>query len=318
MEIIEKNDFGHETINKDEAIELYTPTSSNTEKIEHIEIIDNLDIDVSLKEKIKENPVPYEALKNVVNISIDDVGVKKQKEKRQKKKQDDISKNDTNTKKRKYVQNTIAHIEHNGKKYMINSFGILHSLRIVLAFLLHNKIHKEQIVFFVDGNSLYLKVLRCFYWHKNMLIVLDWYHLQKKCKELLSMALKGSKIRNEVLDVILPLLWNGLVDEAITKLKSIPTQNIRNQKEIDLLIGYLKKNSMMIPAYSVRKGLGLGNSSNQGEKANDLLVADRQKKNGMSWSRVGSISLASITALAKNEEYHSWFEHGKIKFKFAT
>ena len=75
---------------------------------------------------------------------------------------------------------------------------------------------------------------------------------------------------------------------------------------------------MMIPAYSVRKRLGLGNSSSQREKANDLLVADRQKKNGMSWSKVGSVRLASITALAKNNEYHRWFEHGEIRFKFAA
>ena len=318
MEIIDKNNFSHEVINKDKAIELFEPMPSSIERSEYTEIIDNLNIDASLKEKIKENPVPYEDHEKVVKISIDDVGVKKQKEKRPKMTQGDNYKSDTNTKKREYVQNTIAHIEYNSKKYMINSFDTLHSLHIAIAFLLHNNIHEKQIVFFIDGNRLFLKILRCFYWHKNMLIILDWYHLQKKCKELLSMALKGSNIRNGVLEVVLPLLWNGLVNEAITNLKSIPTKNIRNQKEIDHLIGYLKKNSMMIPAYSVRKRLGLGNSSNQGEKANDLLVADRQKKNGMSWSRVGSISLASITALAKNNEYHRWFKHGEIEFKFAA
>ena len=206
MKIIEKNDFSHEVITKDKAFELFEPMPSSIKISECTEIIDSLNIDASLKEKIKENPVPYETLKNVINISIDDVGVKKQKEKRQKMTQDDISKNDINVKKREYVQNTIAHIKYNGKKYMINSFGILHSLQIIISFLLHNNIHEEQIVFFIDGNSLYLKILRCFYWHKNMLIILDWYHLQKKCKELLSMALKGSKIRNEVLEVILPLL----------------------------------------------------------------------------------------------------------------
>jgi hypothetical protein len=40
----------------------------------------------------------------------------------------------------------------------------------------------------------------------------------------------------------------------------------------------------MIPVYAVRRQLGLRNSSNRGEKANDLLVAARQKHNGMSWS----------------------------------
>ena len=74
----------------------------------------------------------------------------------------------------------------------------------------------------------------------------------------------------------------------------------------------------MIPAYSVRKELGLRNSSNRGEKANELLVAHRQKKNGMSWSKSGSVSLASITALSKNKEYERWFESGDIEFKLAA
>jgi len=59
----------------------------------------------------------------------------------------------------------------------------------------------------------------------------------------------------------------------------------------------------------------LRNSSNIGEKANDLLVSDRQKHNGMSWSKVGSVALASLTALVKNCEYKKWFETKTIEFK---
>ena len=149
-------------------------------------------------------------------------------------------------------------------------------------------------------------------------LLFQWYHLVKKCKELLSMAVCGSKIRNDVLDEILPLLWHGLVDEAINYLKSLAGEKIRNKKELKHLIKYLTKNRAIIPAYSVRAKIGLRNSSNRGEKANDLLVAHRQKKNGMSWSRTGSVSLASITALTKNKEYQKWFDHGEIEFKLAS
>ena len=51
---------------------------------------------------------------------------------------------------------------------------------------------------------------------------------------------------------------------------------------------------------------------------NDLIVSDRQKHNGMSWSRQGSVALASVTALKRNQETKSWFERGEIEFKLAV
>jgi hypothetical protein len=317
--ILKKHNFSHEPIDKEEAIEQYTPLVSPIKIEESINIIDEFEIIASLKDQIAKNPVPYESAGQVVNISIDDVGVKEQKETRNKKKrQEDILESGSELKKRKYVQNTVVHIEHKNKCYILNGYGIFYVLRLLIAFLIHNELYDHHLVFFVDGHGLYSKVLQCFYWHKKLLIVLDWYHLKKKCKELLSMAVHGRKIRNEVLDKLLPLLWHGLVDEAINYLKSIESGNIRNKKEIDHLISYLEKNRAMIPAYSVRRAMGLGNSSNRGEKANDLVVAHRQKNNGMSWARAGSVSLASITALARNNEYHRWFEDGEIEFKLAS
>jgi hypothetical protein len=81
---------------------------------------------------------------------------------------------------------------------------------------------------------------------------------------------------------------------------------------------FLAKKRPMIPVYAVRRELGLHNSSNRGEKANDLLVADRQKHNGMSWSPSGSVALASVTALKHNREYHKGFRERKSAFKLAS
>ena len=84
------------------------------------------------------------------------------------------------------------------------------------------------------------------------------------------------------------------------------------------MIGYVDKNRPMIPVYAARKELGLRNASNRGEKANDLIVAARQKHNGMSWSKSGSVSLASVTALKKNKEYPTWFREREIEFKLVA
>ena len=259
------------------------------------------------------NPVSYEDTQEAVKISVDDVGAKKQKETREPKAHSPPSK-----KKRVYVQNTVIHVEQGGKFYILNGYGVLCVLRLLLAFLLHNELLGHTFVFFVDGHSLYSSVVHYFSWYPNLSVILDWYHLRKKCRELLSMAMKGSKLRNAVLGELMPLLWDGLVDQAIAYLSDLPEAHIKNQDELLHLMTYLGKNRPMIPVYAVRRELGLRNSSNRGEKANDLLVAARQKHNGMSWSKLGSVALASVTALKKNKTYKKWFQARKLEFKLVA
>ena len=51
------------------------------------------------------------------------------------------------------------------------------------------------------------------------------------------------------------------------------------------------------------------------EKANDIVVATRQKHNGMSWSKAGSGALAIITAARINGELENWMATGEVGFK---
>lgn len=130
--------------------------------------------------------------------------------------------------------------------------------------------------------------------------------------------MKGRVVRNELLEQLLPLLWHGLTDRAIALLEEMDTAQIRNQSIMEKLVEYLHRNKPYIPCYALRKQLGLRNSSNIGEKMNDLIVSDRQKHNGMSWSKRGSVALASVTALKRNREAKNWFENQKIEFKLAA
>jgi len=38
----------------------------------------------------------------------------------------------------------------------------------------------------------------------------------------------------------------------------------------------------------------------------------------MRWSKPGSVALASLTALKRNQEYKRWFENGELEFKLAA
>ena len=86
--------------------------------------------------------------------------------------------------------------------------------------------------------------------------------------------------------------------------------------EIAELIGYFERVREYVPVYFLRAELGLRNSSNQGEKANDLIVSHRQKHNGMSWSDDGSLAFASVSAAHKNMELHNWIHCNDIGFSF--
>jgi len=56
----------------------------------------------------------------------------------------------------------------------------------------------------------------------------------------------------------------------------------------------------------------------QGEKMNDVLISDRQKHNGMSWSVSGSSALAALEALKRNNTSRHWFEYHEIPLKQAA
>lgn len=267
-----------------------------------------LQIDLSELHETFEDPESV-----LANISLDDVLAKKQKESNREK--DSPSKE-----KKEYVKNTVSHLESGeNTPYILNAACVEKILILVLAFLLHNGLISStgQVIFFIDGEtSLRLAIQSLFLDLLPFKIILDWFHLEKKCKERLSMGMKGKCIRNKVLGHITPLLWHGKVEAAITYLQGLNKGDIKNQDEIKRLIGYFERNRDFIPCYALRQKLGLRVSSNRVEKANDLVVSSRQKHNGMSWSTSGSTGLATITSMHLNNEQANWLLDHEITFQF--
>jgi len=267
----------------------------------------------ALRSKMKANPVPYENPTQSVNISVDDVGVKEQKKQRR---PAEKTASTSEKQERHHTYQTVVHIENQFGTYVFNTLGTVAAMPILIAFLFHNQLLGGNLQFFIDGQrSLQASILNAFNWFGSHQLILDWYHLEEKCKKQLSLALNGRLIRNEVLTQLLYWLWHGLVDEAIEYLETVDSKHIKAAESLEKLKGYFIRNQAYIPCYSVRKGLGLRNSSNQGEKCNDLLVAERQKHNGMSWSQLGSVALAAVTALVRNQEATTWFKTGDMNFK---
>jgi hypothetical protein len=316
-EILKQHNFNQNGKNEDKNVS-YGLSASNASISKEVvtEAIDEYNSEVKDENlKIDSNAVNdfHEDPSKTINVSPDDVLVKKQKKTGR-------SPDKTKKEKKEFTKNTVFHIEDNNDSYCLNGSNTIQVLRRLIAFLLFNNLLADYYLqFFIDGErSLYKTIIKLFSWLPHYRIILDWYHLKKKCKYELSLALKGKTIRNSILEDLLPILWLGKVDDSIEYVSNINPDNIKSNHNIERLIGYFERNKEHIPCYALRKKLGLRNSSNKGEKSNDLIVSDRQKENGMSWSKKGSVALATITALYLNNESKNWYHKEQLNFRLCA
>jgi hypothetical protein len=283
--------------------------------------------DAETLDAIRTNPVGYEDPRVSVNVSIDDVLAKKQREHRRIKGQgrpaqesnEPTTETDSAKQEKKRVHSTVAHVQTPAGSRIYATPTVASTCLFVLAFLTANRLLKWNWMFFVDGQrSLHDSLVRLFAWQGTLQLILDWHHLDKKCQEQLSRAMNNRHARNEVLKELLTVLWYGNIDAAIEYLSRVDATRIKDAGALEKLVGYFERNRQCIPCYAARKQLGLRNSSNRGEKANDLVVSDRQKHNGMSWSQDGSIALSTLRSLVCNDNDREWFESGTVSFRQAA
>ena len=94
-------------------------------------------------------------------------------------------------------------------------------------------------------------------------------------------------------------LWAGQVPAAVTYLERYRRQ-AKNVEALEELIAYLRARADWIPNYRERRRQQQYIGSGHVEKANDLLVARRQKNRGMQWSQATSAGLAALRTLVLN------------------
>jgi len=221
----------------------------------------------------------------------------------------------------KFVSTTVISIQHGDSKYNIATDGMQEAFRRLMAFLLANSLMEDrQLIFITDGATEIKEHVQRYFGFRPYTLHLDWHHLQKKCYQLMSSALKGGKKMKQEKDAIerelYGILWTGNVKGALDYIAGISQKNIKSQEALDLLTGYITRKQEHIPCYAIRKGLGLHNSSNPVEKANDLIVAHRQKGKGMAWSEEGCHALAAVTVAGINNERYEMLMGMTPRFTF--
>jgi len=137
-------------------------------------------------------------------------------------------------------------------------------------------------------------------------VILDWYHLCKKLRELLSMIAVNKLEKARHLKFLLSQLWQGNTTIALEYLKhQVQARNLDKWNE---LIGYLEKHQHEIINYKRPSQAGKTIGSGRVEKGVDLAVGSRQKNKGMSWRPLGSRALSLLKVAELNGQWQQlWF-----------
>jgi hypothetical protein len=142
-------------------------------------------------------------------------------------------------------------------------------------------------------------------------LIVDWYHCRKKCYDLTSLIAHGHTAKTELLGLLLIHLWRGQIQEAIDILEEYHPQT-KNLAKLDELIAYLNKRRPYLPNYQARRIQREYIGSAHTEKANDLIVARRQKHQGMHWSETTSDSLAALRTLVLNDGWDLYWQKHQV------
>ena len=106
-----------------------------------------------------------------------------------------------------------------------------------------------NIVAITDGvRNIRLRLLSIFV--NTVVIILDWYHLGKKIRELMSMIAHNKQEKSEHLRFIFSHLWRGNAQAVIDYLQR--QVRPRNNEKLQELIKYLQKNQHEIIDYERR------------------------------------------------------------------
>ena len=139
-----------------------------------------------------------------------------------------------------------------------------------------------------------------------MPLILDWYHLDKKVGELMSMVARNKQEKAIHVARLLDHLWHGRTEAALAYLRR--EVQAKNPEPLAALVTYLEKHRAEIINYGRRQRAGKPIGSGRMEKGVDQVIGARQKHKGMSWSPTGSKALGILKVVELNQQWEQlWF-----------
>jgi hypothetical protein len=214
--------------------------------------------------------------------------------------------------KRRFLELGTAYVRTaDGYRYLSGSIALVLSQLFLLLVLCGGGV-SAKVILLGDGarwiSHFFQERLAGWPW---VSLILDWYHCRKKCYDLTSLICYGRKAKAELLGLLLSHLWRGQVAEAIDILEEYRPQT-KNLEKLDELITYLDKRRAYIPNYRQRRAQRQYIGSAHVEKGNDLIVARRQKHQGMHWSEQTSHALAALRTLLLNDGWDLYWQKHQV------
>ena len=142
---------------------------------------------------------------------------------------------------------------------------------------------------------------------KQLVFILDWFHIGKKFQTVRS-AVEGEF--KETLERVKWSVWHGQSDKALVKLNLLMT-NITDPKKRSKLSGlydYLSRNQAYLVNYEARAQANQTYTSHVAESHIESIINARHRKSGkMQWTREGAHQVLQIRGLiASNEWDNRW------------
>ena len=237
----------------------------------------------------------------------DGIQVKQQKEKRHADKTD----SECFAKKLPGLNTDIALMQKQsgGYEYIYAPINGKGELSIDLGMVVKVRVAKEynhfssplNLVAITDGARSIAKGLKTAF-GPGLVMILDWYHLVKKLRSLMSMIAWDREQKSQHLRYIVSKLWLGKTEAVLEYLRT--EVEPRREDKWKELIGYLTKHQAEIVDYNRRSRAGKVIGSGRMEKGVDLVIGRRQKKKGMSWRAQGSRSLGILKVAELNGDWN--------------
>ena len=138
---------------------------------------------------------------------------------------------------------------------------------------------------------------------KQLLCILDWFHIGKKFQNVRSAVADDFK---ESLERVKWKLWHGKSDEALTKLELL-MKNVTAPKKRSKLKGlydYLKNNQAYLVNYEERDRKSQTYTSQVAESHIESIINARHKQSGkMQWTREGAHNVLQIRGTIASHEW---------------
>lgn len=257
---------------------------------------------VSEVPQLKENIDVYDPASEEVLLMCDGISVKRQKARR-----GSTSSLSTTTEEPKRVTTDVVMLQQpTGQfRYLMAGLNEETSLAEGLKAALINEYEDYpalNLVAITDG-ARNIRLLFEQVFGQPVTLILDWYHLRKKCYELMSMIARNRTEKETHLQIILAHLWQGQTNEALAYLQTQVL--VRNQTKFEELRSYLHKHTPEIINYEKRQLASKTIGSGRMEKGVDQTIGHRQKRKGLSWRKPGSRALGLLKMVELNHQWHT-------------